>query len=90
MSISRDEIRKIWIFSLPNPHKKKQYAGIGVGVGLISALGLTLSQMERQCGDCTGVKVGIVAAIVGLPVGGALIGRKLGSRGERLLIYQIT
>ncbi|MCI0337966.1 MAG: hypothetical protein L0226_10335, partial [Acidobacteria bacterium] len=64
------------------------FAGIGAGLGLFTALAIITSQVDRPCGNCQGTNVGVVAAIAGLPVGGALIGRKLGSRGKRILIYQ--
>jgi hypothetical protein len=86
--LKRAEIREVRRILPPDPDKQKLFAGIGVGVGLIAGLALAISQAERYCGDCRDEKVGVAAAMVGLPVGGALLGRKLGSRGKRILIYQ--
>lgn len=58
------------------------------GIGLIAGLSLTVSQSERYCGDCRGTKVGLIAALVGLPIAGSLIGRKLASSGKRIVIYK--
>ena len=86
--ITRGEIRKAWRVLPPDPEKQRLFAGIGAGLGLFTALAIITSQVDRPCGNCQGTNVGVVAAIAGLPVGGALIGRKLGSRGKRILIYQ--
>jgi hypothetical protein len=87
-TVKREETRKIWRVSPPDPDDQKLYAGIGTGAGLMVGLALTLSLAQQQCGDCTGTKAGVVALLVGLPTAGALIGRKIGSRGERIIIYQ--
>lgn len=84
----RNEIREVRRLLPPDPDKQKLFAGIGVGIGLMAGLAIAVSQAERYCGDCRGERVGVVAAIVGLPIGGALLGRKLGSRGKRILIYR--
>jgi hypothetical protein len=87
-TIKREEARKVWRVAPPDPDDKRLYSGLGAGAGLISALALTLSLAGRQCGDCQGTKAGVIALVVGLPTAGALIGRKIGGRGERILIYQ--
>jgi hypothetical protein len=84
----RDEIREVRRVLPPDPDKQKLFAGIGVGIGLMAGLAIAISQAERYCGDCREEKVGVAVAMVALPVGGALIGRKLGGRGKRILIYQ--
>ncbi|MGH9841177.1 MAG: hypothetical protein ACREEM_20685 [Blastocatellia bacterium] len=88
VQFKRDEVRVVWRFLPPDPDKQKIYSGIGVGVGLIAGLSLAVSQSERHCGDCRGTKVGLIAALVGMPIAGSLIGRKLGGRGKRIVIYQ--
>lgn len=85
-ALQRADIQKVWRVAPPSRSKQKFYSGIGTGVGLFAGLALAISQTEVQCGDCTGTKVGIVAAIIGFPVGGAIIGRAL-ARGKRILIY---
>jgi hypothetical protein len=87
-TVKREEIRKVWRVLPPDPDDQRLYGGIGAGAGLMVGLGLTLSLAERQCGDCSGTKAGVVAILVGFPIAGALIGRKIGSRGERIIIYQ--
>jgi len=84
----RNEIREVRRVLPPDPDKQKLFAGIGVGIGLMAGLAIAISQAERYCGDCQDERVGVAVAIVGLPVGGALLGRKLGSRGKRILIYR--
>lgn len=84
----RDEIREVRRVLPPDPDKQKLYAGVGVGVGLITGIAIAISQSERYCGDCRGESVGAAAAIIGLTTGGAFLGRKLGSRGKRILIYR--
>lgn len=85
-AIARDEISKVWRIAPPSRSKQQFYSGIGVGVGLIAGLALAVSQIDVQCGECSGTKVGLTAAIIGFPVGGAIAGRAL-ARGKRILIY---
>jgi hypothetical protein len=87
-TVKREEISKVWRISPPDPDDQRLYAGIGTGAGLMVGLALTISLAQRQCGECKGTKAGVVALLVGLPTAGALIGRKIGSRGERIIIYQ--
>lgn len=86
----RDEVREVRRTLPPDPDKQRFYSGIGVGVGLIAGVGvaLAISQSDRNCFDCRGRTIGVTTALVGLPIVGSLIGRKLSGRGKRILIYQ--
>jgi len=86
--IKRDEIRQVWR-SNPDPDKQRFYQGIGTGAGLLVGIAIALAAYpDEPCyNDCGGRGIGIVAAIIGLTIVGALIGRKL-SGGKRILIYQ--
>ena len=68
--------------------RKQMFAGIGGGIGFVTWVGVALSQMENQCGKCTGEKAALGAGLVAGLLGGALLGYKLGSRRQKALIYQ--
>jgi hypothetical protein len=86
----RDEIRQVWRSLRPDPDKQKLYEAVGFGVGLVGgiAIAAAASRPNEPCYDCRGRGVGLVAAVVGVTTAGALIGRKLGGGGKRMLIYQ--
>jgi len=86
----RDEIRQVWRSLSPDPDKKRLYETIGIGAGLVGgiALAAAVSRTNDSCYDCRGRGIGMVAAVVGVTTAGALIGRKLGGGGKRMLIYQ--
>src|SRR5262245_10464759 len=88
VQFKRDEIRQIWR-SNPDPDKQRFYQGVGTGAGLLAGIAIALAAYpDEPCyNDCGGRGIGIVAAIIGLTIVGALIGRKL-SGGKRILIYQ--
>ncbi len=87
-SFRSDEVKNVWLVAPPSRKKKVIFAAVGGGVGFLAgatiALGLALKQCGGSCGD---EKAGAVAAIVGLPVGGALLGRAVAGKGKRTLIY---
>jgi len=86
----RDEIREVWRSLRPDIDKQKLYQGIGIGAGMVGgiAIAAAASRSSGPCYDCRGRGVGLVAAVVGMTIVGALIGRKLGGGGKRMLIYQ--
>jgi len=86
----RDEIRQVWRSLSPDPDKKRLYETVGFGAGLVGgiALAAAVSRTNDPCYDCRGRGIGMVAAVVGVTTAGALIGRKLGGGGKRMLIYQ--
>jgi len=86
----RDEILQVWRSLHPDPEKQRLYQGIGVGVGLLGGLAIAVaaSRQGEPCYDCRGRGIGLTAAVVGMTTAGALIGRKLGGGGKRILIYQ--
>jgi hypothetical protein len=85
----RDEIRQVWRSLRPDRDKRRLYQGIGTGLGLLGGLAIVIgaSRETRPCSDCRGRAIGMSAAVVGLTIAGALIGRKLAG-GKRMLIYQ--
>jgi len=86
----RDEVREVRRTLPPDPDKQRFYSGVGVGAGLIAGVGvaLAISQSDRNCSDCRGRAMGLTTILVGFPLAGSLIGRKLGGGGKRILIYQ--
>jgi len=86
----RDEVREVRRVMPPDREKQRVYGSIGVGVGLIVGVGvaLAISQSDRNCFDCRGRTIGLTTILVGFPIAGSLIGRKLGGGGKRILIYQ--
>jgi hypothetical protein len=87
--IKRDEVQNVWYILPSKKGKKQMFAGIGGITGFLTGVGVALSRMEVQCGDCTGEKAAMGVAIIGGLVGGALIGYKLGGRRQKILIFQI-
>jgi hypothetical protein len=87
-SISRDEVKNIWLVAPTSRKKRVIFAAVGGGVGLFAGgligLGLAFKQCQPNCGD---EKAGAVAAVVGLSVGGALLGQAMVRNGKRTLIY---
>ncbi len=85
----RDEIRQVWRWLRPDSDRQKFYQGLGTGAGVLAgvAIAVAASPNEGCYNDCGGRGVGIVAAIIGMTIVGALIGRKLAG-GKRILIYQ--
>jgi hypothetical protein len=87
-SFRRDDVKNIWLVAPPSRKKRVIFASIGGGAGFFAgfliALGLGFKQCQPNCGD---EKAGMVAAVVGLPVGGALLGRAMAGNGKRTLIY---
>jgi hypothetical protein len=83
-SISRDEVKNIWRVKPPSGKKRAIFTSIGGGagafLGFISAVGIALE---------SGSEAGALAALIGIPVGCALIGYALAGGGERILIYSV-
>ncbi|MGH9841311.1 MAG: hypothetical protein ACREEM_21365 [Blastocatellia bacterium] len=88
VDLKREEVRRVWRVAPPSRKKQWLFGGIGAGVGLAAGLGIATGLALKQCGgSCTGEGVGIVAAIVGLPAGGAVAGVTLAGDGKRTLLY---
>ncbi|MGH9766332.1 MAG: hypothetical protein ACREAB_02760 [Blastocatellia bacterium] len=86
----RDEVREVRRVLPSDSDKKRFYSGVGVGAGLIVGVGvaLAISQSNRDCHDCRGRAMGLTTVLVGFPVIGSMIGRKLGGSGKRILLYK--
>jgi hypothetical protein len=82
-SISRDEVKNIWRVKPPSVKKRAIFTSIGGGagvfLGLISAVGIAFSE--------NGSEAEIYAALIGIPVGCALVGYAMAGSGKRILIY---
>ena len=88
VDLKRDEVQRIWRVAQPSRKKQWLFGGIGAGVGLVAGLGVATGLALKQCGgSCTDEGVGMVAAVVGLPAGGAAAGVALAGGGKRTLIY---
>ena len=85
-SFRRDEVKKVWLVVLPSNRTQFQiYGGIA---GLIAEIVVIAQLGFRQCGDdCGAEKAGIVAAVIGLPIIGLLVGRALAGKSKRTLVY---
>ena len=87
-SFTRDEIKKLWQLREPNRTKQRIFSGIGTAAGTFAGLLVGTSLGFRQCGgSCNDEKVGVYAAIIGLPVAGGVIGYKLAGNGKPRLVY---
>jgi hypothetical protein len=88
LSFSRDEVKNIWRVAPPSRTKQTIFGAIGLSAGLIFGVGIAVGLGFKQCdGSCADEGTGIVAALIGLPVAGALGGRALAGSGKRILIY---
>jgi hypothetical protein len=85
-SFRRDEVKKVWLVVLPS--NRTQFQNVGVISGFIAGLIMIVPLGFKECGgDCTGEKAGILAAIIGLPIIGLLVGRALAGKSKRTLVY---
>jgi hypothetical protein len=88
LSFTRDEVKNIWRVTQPGRKKQVILAAIGGGAGFFAGGLIGLSLASKQCQpNCGDEKAGGVAAVVGLSVGGALLGRALAGNGKRTMIY---
>ncbi|NOT62780.1 MAG: hypothetical protein HOP19_21435 [Acidobacteria bacterium] len=84
----RDEIKKLWQLREPNRTKQRIFSGIGLTAGTFAGIVIGMGLGLRQCGrSCNEEKVGGMAAIIGLPVAGGVIGYKLAGNGKPVLVY---
>jgi hypothetical protein len=90
VQFKRDDIRQVWRSMPPDPEKQSLYGAIGLGAGIVGgiAVAAAIGRSDGSCYACRGRGIGMVAAVVGVTTAGALIGRKLGGGGKRMLIYQ--
>lgn len=87
-SFGRDAVVYVWRVARPGSRKQVIFGTIGGGLGVLFAVPLAVGLGFKQCGgSCADEGVGIVALLIGLPVAGALIGRKMAGNGKRTLIY---
>lgn len=85
-TIKREQVRTVWRVDPPKRAKRVIFTSVGAGAGLIAGLALGVSLGFKDCGgNCADEGAGILAAIIGLPVGGALAGRALAGHRYRLL-----
>jgi hypothetical protein len=84
----RDEIKKLWQLREPNRTKQKIFSSIGLTAGMFAGIVIGTGLGLRHCGrSCNEEKVGALAAIIGLPVAGGVIGYKLAGNGKPVLVY---
>jgi hypothetical protein len=87
-NFSRDEVKNIWRVAPPSRRKKAIFGAIGGFVGFFVGLPLGVGLGFKECGgSCADEGTGIIAALIGLPVAGVLVGRALAGNGKRTLIY---
>jgi hypothetical protein len=87
-SFRRDELQKVWQVFPPSRTKQSILTAIGAGAGFFAGLAIAINLGFKQCGgSCADEKAGGMAAVIGLPVGGGLLGRALAGKGKRTLIY---
>lgn len=71
------------------PRNRQLFTGIGVGLGLAGGLLASVPIGFKQCGrSCDGEKAAIAGLVIGLPVGGAILGRQLAGKGELEVVYR--
>src|SRR5262245_3307730 len=84
----RDEVKNIWRVAAPSRRKKAIFGAIGGGLGFFVGVPIAVSLGFKQCGgSCVDEGIGAYAALIGLPVAGALAGRAMAGNGKRTLIY---
>ena len=86
-TFSRNDVKKVWTVAPPNRTKRAIFSAIGAVGGVMAGTTIAVSLGFKQCGDsCADEGAGALAALIGLPVAGALAGRAL-AMGKRTLIY---
>ncbi|MEP7343593.1 MAG: hypothetical protein ABI977_38085 [Acidobacteriota bacterium] len=86
-TFSRNDVKKVWSVVPASRNKKAIFGGIGAIGGIVAGVPLAVSLGFKQCGgSCADEGAGAIAALIGLPVAGAIAGRAL-ARGKRTLIY---
>ena len=82
-SFTRDEVKNIWRITPPSRKKRVILTSIGIGAGvffgLVSAVAIVFSE--------GGSEGAAIAALIGIPIGGAAGGYALAGNGKRTLIY---
>ncbi len=86
-TFNRNDVKKVWTVAPPNRAKQAIFSTIGGVGGALAGVTIAVSLGFKQCGgSCADEGAGAIAAIIGLPVAGALAGRAL-AMGKRTLIY---
>src|SRR5262245_26442984 len=84
----RDEVKNIWRVAPPSRRKKAIFSASSGGIGVFVGVPIAVSLGFKECGgNCADEGTGIFAALIGLPVAGALAGRAMAGNGKRTLIY---
>jgi hypothetical protein len=86
-TFNRNDVKKVWSVLPPSQTKKAIFGAIGGVGGVMVGVPIAVSLGFKQCGgSCADEGAGALAALIGLPVAGALAGRALAT-GKRTLIY---
>ncbi len=86
-TFKRDEVKTVWTVAPPSRTKQKIFGGLGFAGGLMGGAMIAVALGFKQCGDsCTGEGIGIVAALVGLPIAGLFFGASM-VKGKRTMVY---
>ncbi|HKQ91159.1 MAG TPA: hypothetical protein VJZ77_10770 [Blastocatellia bacterium] len=85
-SFRRDEVKKVWLVVLPS--NRTQFQTTGMIASILPMIIIIVNLGFKQCGgDCGFEKAGVLAAFIGLPIIGLLVGRALAGKSKRTLFY---
>jgi hypothetical protein len=89
-TLKRDEVRKVWRIAPPSRVKQTIFGGLGLVGGILAGTFIAVNLGFKQCGgSCADEGTGMIAALIGLPVAGALGGRALAGGGKLTLFYSV-
>ncbi len=85
-SILRGDVRRV-SRRLP-PQNRRLFSSIGIALGVTAGLLSSVPLPFKQCGaSCNDEKAATAGLVIGLPVAGAIVGRRLAGKGEWDLVY---